>query len=227
MGKVYTLSQNQMKVLLLGRGYDTLMTLGYEMSELDNATVLKTLNELTKKGVLSARGDSFVLESELLEMMDTIGNANCCVTVVSRQGQLPNKCLFVGEKLLSCTIRAEDSNHIAFAFASIQDFLRSLFEEGYLPEKECELMPTESEAELFEQNIPTLSPGGTLKENSPVVLKVDVICRESAYLHSFMVVDYYIGEYILYTSREHSERALYNPDNIKEYLMKLVQDDCC
>lgn len=227
MDTVYTLSQNQMKVLLIGRGYDTLMALGYDRSELDNTTVLNTLNELTEKGFLSVQGDSFVLKPELLEMIDAIGNATCCVTVVSRHSQLPNKCLFVGEKLLSCTIRAEDSNHIAFAFASIQDFLQSLFEEGYLPEQECELIPAQSEAELFEQNIRTLSPSAALKENSPVMLKADVIRRENDCLHSFMVVDYYFGEYILYTFREHSERALYNPDNIKEYLMKLVQDDCC
>ena len=224
MSRLFTLSQKQLKVLLAGRGYHRLMSIGYDTAELDNNTVLNTLNELTVFGFLTAEENSFVMLPELKKLIDCIGKAKCCYTVSSRIATLPDKCIFAGETPVCCTVRAADSGHTTLSACTWDAFVESLFDEGYLPPSCYEMLP-DADLSDYEAEIKPVSRNRILSTDSPVILSIESdggrsFCR-------LQVIDHYLTKYILYESRDNTERKPYSPEVLKLYLKKMVKNDYC
>lgn len=224
MSRLFSLSQNQLKVLLAGRGYRRLMSIGYDTAELDNSTVLNTLGELTKYGLLTTNGDSFVMLPELKKLIDGIGGAEYCYTVSSRITALSDKCVFAGEAPVCCTVRAADRGHTTLSECTWDSFADALFDEGYLPPTCYETLP-DDDLPGFEAGMRSISDNRMLSADSPVILSVE--SDGGSRLSRLRVIDHYLTKYILYESRESTERVPYSPESFKIYLKKMVENDYC
>ena len=229
MSKSYCLTQNQLKVLLKGCGYSSVLGIGFDSTALDNAVVLRTLNELTRAGLIWTDGDAFVIEPQLDSMIKRVGGAKCCYAISSVKTELLEKCIFSGNGMLFCTVRNDESRRITLSDCSFDDFLNTLIDEGYLPEKSSEIMPEEADCIEFERSaFADCSYHTPIKENSPVLLSIERIIRSEKKEPAFLrLVRHYLSDYIVYEDDGETERIRYSAEIISKYLKKMVLNDNC
>lgn len=225
MNRGYVLRQDHIKVLLLGRGYNALMAIGYDDSQPDDAAVLQTLNELTRQKLLSVRDNTFVLLPDLREMIDTMGAARRCLTVIPRGKHLPDKCLYPGERLLCCTIRPSDYEHICMDFVGIEELIGQLYDEGYFPDRDEELTLSSERAEEYEREIFGNLNGRRPDDTSPVLMEVRVLGRDGEKGSVLTVLDYYFGRYIRLCLRGQISRSPFNRFMMIKKMTELIQND--
>lgn len=225
MNQGYVLSQDQIKVLLLGKGYDALMAIGYDDSQPDDAAVLQVLNELTRQKLLSVCGDAFVLQPELREMIDIIGGAQYCMTVIPRETQLPDKCLYPGKHLLCCTIRPRDYEHIYLDFVGIDELIGQLYDEGYLPDRDEILTLSDERAEEYEQEAFGKLNGGRPDEASPVLMEIRVLNRDGRIDSVLTVLDYFYSRYIRLCLHGQITRSPFSRFTMIKKMTELMQND--
>lgn len=223
MGKAYTLTQNQLKILLHGCGYTVVRGILYDDSPLGNDTVIDGLNSMVNRGLLQADGEGFTACPELKDMIDAIGEATCCWYLLSNHPELPNKCLFRGDDLMSCTVRPYDGDHLTLEQFSFDDFVRELTDEDYLSEAEYQLLPPIGQAQSFENEVfAEIDLSGALSPDSPVTLSIER-SGDDGRKHFLRVVNYYYYKYIVFGRDSEVQRIRYSPANIQDCLKQMTE----
>lgn len=223
MSMIYNFTQNQLKVLLKGIGYDRVVGLDISTQSLENESVLNALNELTRAGIISSNNERFEVVEPVKEIICGLGNSYGYIALHSNNKNLPDKCLFMLDKLLVCTSRVSDRTHISVEFIEYGDFFGDLCDEGYIPVCISELSVDEEkleeyEKELFEQ----MNPNEPLSFSSSIILSLDELTVDEQLLRYFRVVDYYFYTYIVYNDGKSVIREIYSPDKVKIYLEKMM-----
>ena len=224
MGKVFTLSQSQLKVLLAGRGFGSAMGVLLDDSPLDNETVVGALNSMVKIGLLSPSGGEFTADPELRAMTDVIGSADRCLYILSVNPALPDKCVFNGAETVCCTVRPSDSGHIAMEAVTADGIAAQLYDEGYLTETEYKLLPPPDKAKKFEDDaFAHIELRGALTYDAPVVLSIEQAgAGQGAWMR---VLDYYYCKYIAVFDGKDVLRLPYNRSNITQCVKKMIEND--
>ena len=223
MGKAFTLSQSQLKVLLSGCGYTAVRGILFDESPLDNEVVVNELNSMVNSGLLQPDGEAFAAIPELKRMIDVIGQAASCWYLLTNDPALPDKCLFQGDTLLCCTVRPYDGGHITLEQLVPEELVRELIDEDYLSESEYNLLPPAQKVLDFENEVfADVDFRRTLPPDSPVTLSIerDGEDGESRFLR---VVDYYYCKYIVVCMDSDIRRIQYSPTNVLSYLKQMME----
>ena len=225
MGKVFTLSQSQLKVLLAGRGFGSAMGILLDDSPLDNETVVGALNSMVKNGLLIPSGDEFTADPELRVMTDTVGSADRCLYILSVNPALPDKCIFTGSETVCCTVRPSDVGHIAMEAVTADGIAAQLYDEGYLTETEYKLLPPPDKAKKYEDDaFSRIGMNGALTYDAPVVLSIEPAGGGEPQ-RWMRVLDYYYCKYIAVYDGKDTLRLPYNRSNIMQYVKKMIEND--
>lgn len=222
MAEIYTLSVTQMMVLLKGAGYDSVSGFTANSMVLDDESVIQALHKLSKSGLLTVSGDSFEMIPDVKEAVNRIGGADRMMILRTGAGDLPDKCVYPGEKLLVCTLRLSDRDHLSLCFMSPSELFDELADEGYLPQGGDDKLFSEDELIDYEKELfASLSRNGALESSSSVLLSMDFIGGDqpAAYLR---IIDYYFYHYILYFDGDKARREPYSLKAFKESYERML-----
>lgn len=226
----YTLSQNQLKVLLKGTGYRAVIGVLRDQTPLEDETVLTAINEMVIDGLLSESDSGFEMTPLLKRMITALGDAQECYALTAAAPSLPDKCLYVdasGERILCATMRSI-SNHITLTEMSSEEFVMTLFDEGYLSQERYELLPGDDEAAAFEQKaFDKTSLYASLDRESPVLLSIELIRKDMPEKRYIRVMDYYLCNYVVCCCKGRIIRFAYNEETIKTLIFKMMKNDLC
>lgn len=219
MNNIYTFSQTQLKVLLKGSGYSSVVGLNIDDKALDDLSVLNSLNELTKKGFIELKNGAFIMKDDIREMIVVLGNSRFYAAIHSRVDMLPDLCCFFGEKILVCSSRSMNEEYISLYFADITQLFEDLWDQGYFPEDNNSLpLDTEERLADYESSIfVQLSYNAPLPDNSSVVLSAEL--PENKFIR---VVEYYLYNYIVFCDGTLVRRRVYSVENIKGLFFELM-----
>lgn len=223
MEKLYCFSQDQLKVLLVGCGYEKVSGLNISAETLDNSTVLNVLNELTKAEFIRPVEDSFVAVNSVKEIVDCLGRSEGYMVLHSNSLNLPDKCLFISDKVLVCTTRVTSPGYISLGFIDFSNIFEDLKDEGYFSGYESSMKIDEQELTEYEKEIfSDVDPNAPLGASSSVVLSLEEVTSVGDTLRFFRIINYYFYTYIAYFDGSVITRDAYTPDNTKMYFEKMM-----
>lgn len=223
MAEIYTLSVTQLMVLLKGAGYNSVSGFTAGSTVLDDESVIRSLHAMSKSGLLTLHGDSFEMIPALKEAVRRIGSVEKMMILRTGDGELPDKCIYPGEKWLVCTARLSDKNHLSMCFMTPQELFDELADEGYLPKSGDDKLFSEEELIDYETDLFSfLKRDSALERNSCILLSIDYITRDQTPTPYLRVIDYYFYYYILYSDGSKAHRAPYRPETFKEYYERML-----
>ena len=223
MERIYSFTYDQLKVLLLGCGYNKVAGLNIANTTLENEQALNALNELSKSGFIFSDGESFEVDSEIKRIISCLGESSGYMVVHSNSLSLPDKCLFLSDKVLMCSSRNNDKTHICAQYIGYEDVFGSFLDEGYVPAQDSDFVLDEAELVEYEKEIfLDYRPNDALSSSSSVLFSVEELSIDSQLLRYMRVVDYYFYTYIVYYDGENTTRELYSNENIKNYFEKMI-----
>ncbi len=223
MGMIYSFSQNQLKVLLKGCGYSKVAGINIDSESLDNSIVLTALNELTRAGVVLSSQERFLVVDSVRDIVCTLGKADEYIVLHSNDASLPDKCMFLSDKILVCSSRQKDSTHIQTEFFECGELFDELTDEGYFAIDTSDVQVEEKALEKFEQEIfEGVDPNMPLNESSAVLFSMEEITSEGQLLRYMRVVAYYFYTYIVFYDGEQLVRDVYTGDSARKYFEKMI-----
>lgn len=223
MEKIYCFSQDQLKVLMVGCGYARVAGLNISAETLDNTTVLNALKGLTNAELIRPEVDSFVAVDSVKEIIDCLGRSEGYMVLHSNSLNLPDKCLFISDKVLVCTTRITSPGYISLGFVDFSDIYEDLRDEGYFSGSESSMNVDEQElAEYEKELLSDVDPNAPLEVSSSVILSLEEVAADGETLRFFRIIDYYFYTYIAYSDGSEVVREVYSPDNAKMYFEKMM-----
>lgn len=217
------LTKDQLKTLLLGCGCNKCIGLGIDGSAVENETALRSLNSLSRMGMIISDGKRFHGSRQAKKTADLLGNSPRYLAVHTANAALPDLCCYSADVLLICAVYPEDDNRVSLRFTEIADFCVDLGDEGYLPPVSEGMDPDEDELKKFEQRaFASYNPNAPLESEAPVLFSAELISSEGALLGSLRVVEYYFYRYLLYSRDGKTERVPYIDGAWQSYLKRLM-----
>ncbi len=217
MSTAINLTQNQLKVLLLGSGFVSVTGLTLNDDVVDEHILLNTLNELVKKGFLVPDDKSFIMNDELRKIIVKLGKSRNYNVIHSYDVFLPDLCCYGDEDILVCSLKKFNTDHYTMSFYSSSELFDKLNDEGYFPAQKEDFELNESELLLFEENfIPKINRNVMLDENLPIVFSLEFAPNEIIAQKYMRVIKYYFYDYILWSDGKKIERLLFNHENAKK-----------
>ena len=227
MSEIFVFSKAQLKVLLKGSGYDSVMGLNLGNEPLDDITVLNVLNTLLRNGSISLEDNNYKASLQTEKIISTIGKSESCCFIHSNNTELPDMCCFFGDELLICTTRNGDANHFSFFFESLSGLYELISEDSYLPQGKSDIQMDEAELELFESSLTDIKASEKIDQSSAVCFSLEMPGDKS---EKYMrIINYYFYSYILYSDGEDKKRVEYSPETAKKilvYIMEKKNDNC-
>lgn len=223
MSEIYSLSITQLLVLLKGAGYNKIN--GFDLSDesLNDENVIRSLHALAKSGILTAENGEFEMIPEIKEAVLRVGSADSFYTIRSRDNRLPDRCVFVGEKPLVCSLRPTDKSRLTLCFEDSAELFEELSDEGYLPSGRSEGLFNEEDLIEYEQGLFSgISPDKALDISSCVVLSLDKLSENKETTPYLRIIDYYFYNYILYFDGKQTIREPYGDKSFKSYFERML-----
>lgn len=221
MSEIFVFSKVQLKVLLKGSGYDSVMGLNLGNEPLDDNTVLNALNKLMRNGSITLEDNNYKASLQTEKIISTIGKAESCCFIHSNNTELPDMCCFFGDELLVCTSRSGDTTHFSFFFESLSGLTELISEDGYLPKGKSDIQMNEAELELFERSLPDIKATEKLDLFSAVCFSLEMLGDKS---EKYMrIINYYFYSYILFSDGKEKKRVDYSPEKAKEILVYIME----
>lgn len=223
MKKSYIFNDEQLKLLLKGLGYDTVLALNLGGHSMDNETVLANLNQLMKNGVIMPDTKSFIVLDEIKSIINIIGSAKSCLIVRSSDKELPNICLFYDGNTFAASVRCGISGgRHSVCQTEIDGFIKRLLEEGYFSEDTTDIEIEDNELEPFEYN--KLDSEKYSEIQNPVILSVDCLSKANGSIKKLYLIRFYFYDYILYFNGADKTRLSLNSVSLKKMLLKLLEE---
>lgn len=218
MTEIYGFSTNQLKTLLLGSGFSDVIGIESDSSQLDNETVLESLNELAKKQYIVSDTERFICDAVVKRIVDVIGGADICVAVRTPVNSLPDLCIYPSEPLLLCYNR---SDNISAYFAEPEELVSVLEDDGYICTENDSLIMEESPITEFEKG---RMFGSEVVSSSDCVRLIMENTQSKAIMH---IVDYYFYSYIRFEHGRFLSRELCTRTNLVSMIKRLIENDKC
>lgn len=228
MGTSYHFSQTQLKVLLSGSGYDTIIGVGYDSESLSDEMVVRTLNDLTNGKLISANDRCFEAIPSLQRLIYGVGEAKRCFTIRSCDLRLPDLCLFFGEVSVLCTVRTGGGGDVVMEEFLSGELFDRLMEEGYIPEEYIPMPDPDDSFREYEDELFSSAKGlDALPSGSSLILSIEMLDRDGVCRAYLRVIDYYLYDYIVYELDGQRQRAAYSTECLQTVFEKMMQDDYC
>lgn len=222
MSEIFVFSKAQLKVLLKGSGYDSVLGLNLGDDPLIDSTVLNSLNTLLQNGSIIFENNSYKASFQTERIISTLGRSKSCCFIHSSNADLSDLCYFYGQEPLICTTRNGDANHFSFCFVSLSELLAMISEDGYLPQGEGDIQLNETELELFENGlIPEVKASKTLDTSSSVCFNLEMFGEKSK--KYMRIINYYFYYYIIYYDGKNKKRLMYSSETAKKILVNILE----
>jgi hypothetical protein len=226
MSVIYNFTQNQLKVLLSGCGYSKVSGICLDNSKLDNATVLNTLNELTKMNFITSDGKAFFLDEKIKSIVSTLGTVSDFVAVHSANPFLPDKCCFKGDLVLVCYSRSGNENYISAYFSDVDTLFDDLCDEGYFKEEVYDFqLDDDVLIEYEEKAVSEINPNSPIDANSPIIFSAECVAKQENADCFMRIIDYYFYDYICFSDGGSIVREIYSKSSAKKYFERLLKQN--
>ena len=223
MADNYIFSYNQLKALLAGYGYDCISGLALGNSVLDYQALTEALNKLLRDGMISSDGESFIGSDAAKRISERIGNALSYTLIHTKRNFLPDLCCYCGEDLLICSDSLCSVDCVSVRFSDFNDFYDSLRDEGYLPMNSEGIVPDEEDLNSFEEEVfKSYCPNQPINPDSAILFAAEKIDCDGNILECVRVLEYYFCDYIRYLKGNQAERVLYDSNNVRLFLKRLM-----
>ena len=224
MSDNYLLTKTQLKALLAGSGVTRIVGFDPGSGPVTAEQLPNAYNALMRLSLISSDGERFYASEQAKSIIRQLTGAPAFFAVHTRRANLPDMCVYCGEKLLTVAFSPFNADTVSIGIVSFDIFFQSLEDEGYFPEEFGMALVGEEMLEEYERVVFSAhKPECPLRDDSRISFCADLIGADGSNLGCVRVVEYTLFRYLYFSGGGVTERCEYSAEMLKKYLKRLFE----